>query len=98
MVIIANIKNRDTIVLSPYFFTDEGRRYEKVEYVVLDSNNPYSNDDEILGAEEAEYLQNETVHSGASLTITENQQSTPSISQQHQRLPHLFTDSSTSTG
>ena len=50
--------------------------------MVLDSNGPYSNDDEILGAEEAEYLQNETVHSGASLTITENQQSTPSNSQQ----------------
>ena len=59
LVIIANIKNKDTIVLSPYFFTDEGRCYEKAEYVVLDSDGPYSINDKILeqihfGAEGAE--------------------------------------------
>ena len=48
LVIIANIKNKDTIVLSPYFFTDEGRCYEKAKYVVLDSDGPYSINDKIL--------------------------------------------------
>ena len=42
LVIIANIKNRDTIKLSPYFFTDGGRRYEKAEVEVLDSEGPFS--------------------------------------------------------
>jgi hypothetical protein len=48
LVIIANIKNGDTIVLSPYFFTDGGQRYEKAEYVVLESNSAFSTDVTIL--------------------------------------------------
>jgi hypothetical protein len=35
LVIIANIRNGDTIKLSPYFFTHGGERYEIAEYVVL---------------------------------------------------------------
>ena len=65
LVIIANIKNRDTIKLSPYFFTDGGRRYEKAEVKVLDSEGPFSNDDKVmeqiqLGAEGGEDQENET--------------------------------------
>ena len=57
LVIIANIKNRDTVLLSPYFFTDEGRRYEKADFVVLGTDGPFSLDIKIkkqiqLGAEE----------------------------------------------
>ena len=79
LVIIANIKNSDTIVLSPYFFTDEGRQYEKAELVVLNADGPYSNDDKILkqiqlGAEDGEYQRSESNDMGASLTTTENQQ------------------------
>ena len=48
LVIIANIRNRDTIVLSPYFFTDGGRRYEKAEYEVLNDDGPFSTDDRIV--------------------------------------------------
>ena len=48
LVIIANIKNRDTIKLSPYFFIDGGRRYEKAEVEVLDSEGPFSNDAKIM--------------------------------------------------
>ena len=60
LVIIANIKNGDTIVLSPYFFTDGGQRYEKAEYVVLESNSAFSTDVTILaeienGVEAIEY-------------------------------------------
>ena len=56
LVIFANIRNTDTIVLSPYFFTDQGRRYEIAECVVLGSDSPFSNDVKIrhqieLGAE-----------------------------------------------
>ena len=56
LVIIANIRNGDTIKLSPYFFTDGGARYEIAEYEVFDSDSPFSTDDEIssqiyLGAE-----------------------------------------------
>ena len=87
LIIFANIKNRDTIVLSPYFFTNEGRRYKKVEYVFLDSNGPYSNDDKILeqiqlGAEKEKYQQRKSIHSEAPSTITESQRSTSSKSQQ----------------
>ena len=65
LVIIANIKNTDTIELSPYFFIEEGRRYEKAEYVVLPSEGPFSKDAEIereiqLEAEVGKDLQNET--------------------------------------
>ena len=65
LVIIANIRNKDTIALSPYFFTDEGTRYEKGEYVVLDSEGPFSKDVKIepeiqLGAEGAKDQQNGT--------------------------------------
>ena len=47
LVIIANIQNGDTIKLSPYFFTDSGARYEIAEYNVLDSDSPFSTDDDI---------------------------------------------------
>ena len=48
LVIIANIRNTDTIVFSPYFFTDGGRRYEIAEYVVVDCDSPFSTDDKIV--------------------------------------------------
>ena len=48
LVIIANIRNGDTIKLSPYFFTDGGTSYEIAECVVLDSDSPFSTDDDIL--------------------------------------------------
>ena len=48
LVIIANIRNGDTIQLSPYFFTDGGTRYELAERVVLDSDSPFSTDDDIV--------------------------------------------------
>ena len=65
LVVIANIKNTDTIVLSPYFFIDGGRRYEKAEVEVLDSEGPFSNDAKImeqiqLGAEGGKDHENET--------------------------------------
>ncbi len=73
LVVIANIENRDSIMLSPYFFTDGGTRYEKAEYVGLKSNNPFSTRAEILAeinlkAEGNEYQRNETSRCGASLT------------------------------
>ena len=65
LVIFANIKSTDTIVLSPYFFTDGGRRYEKAEYVVLNDDGPFSTDDKIveqiqLGAEGSVDQRNKT--------------------------------------
>jgi hypothetical protein len=78
LVVIANIKNGHTIKLSPYFFTHGGERYEIAEYVVLESDGPFSTDDKIveqihLGAEGKEYQRRrETTfvevanHSGAS--------------------------------
>ena len=58
---------------SPYFFTDEGRRYEKAEYVLLNSNGPFSHDSNIaaqihLGAEGVKHQLTESDHGGASLT------------------------------
>jgi hypothetical protein len=47
LFIIANIKNGDS-VLSPYFFTDGGIRYEKAKFVILESKNPFSSDARIL--------------------------------------------------
>ena len=47
LFIIANIKNGDS-VLSPYFFTDGGTCYEKAEFVILESKNPFSSDARIL--------------------------------------------------
>ena len=84
LVIIANIKNRDTIVLSPYFFTDEGKHYEIAEYKVLGSDGPFSADVKIkkqieLGAEE--FQQNEPSQSGANTTAAENPRNTYSNSQ-----------------
>ena len=35
-------------MLSPYFFTDGGRRYEKAEYVVVDCDGPFSTDVKIV--------------------------------------------------
>jgi integrative and conjugative element protein (TIGR02256 family) len=79
LVIIANIRNGDTIKLSPYFFTHGGERYEIAERVVVESDSPFSTDAEImiqihLGAERKEDQQRrETTmveyanHSGASL-------------------------------
>jgi hypothetical protein len=60
LVIIANIKNDDTIKLSPYFFTNGGERYEITEYVVVESDSPFSTDGRIvaeinLGAEGKQY-------------------------------------------
>ena len=93
LVIIANIRNHDTIKLSPYFFTDGGERYEIAEYEVLDSDGPFSTDDKIveeihLGAEGKEYqrrrettLVEVTNHSGASLRSAGNGQNTSSNSQ-----------------
>ena len=49
LVIIANIKNDDTIKLSPYFFIDGGERYEIAEYEVLTSDSPFSTDGRIVG-------------------------------------------------
>jgi hypothetical protein len=48
LVIVANMNNDDRAELSPYFFTDGGTRYEKAEFVVLESKNPFSNDANIL--------------------------------------------------
>jgi hypothetical protein len=88
LVIIANIKNGDTIKLSPYFFTDGGTCYEKAEYVVLESDSPFSTDDKImaeihLGAEGREYQRRRGTtsgkianHSGASLRYTGNRRNT----------------------
>ena len=91
LVIIANIRNGDTIKLSPYFFTDDGARYEMAEYVVLDSESPFSTDDGILsqiklGAEIKEnQRQNESgsvvKHSGASSKNVGNPGSSGSSSQ-----------------
>ena len=78
LVIIANIRNGDTIKLSPYFFTDGGKRYEIAERVVLDSDSPFSTNADIVaqineGAEGKEH-QRRNYHSGASLGNTENLQ------------------------
>ncbi len=78
LVIIANIRNGDTIKLSPYFFTDGGKRYEIAERVVLDSDSPFSTDADIVaqineGAEGKEH-QRRNYHSGASLGNTGNLQ------------------------
>ena len=83
LVIIANIKNRNTIVLSPYFFTDEGKRYEIAEYVVLRSDGPFSAEVKIKKHIElgAEYQQTETSRSGAITTAAENPRNTHSDSQ-----------------
>ena len=48
LVIIENIRNGDTIKLSPYFFTDGGERYEIAEYVVLKPDGLFSTDDKIV--------------------------------------------------
>ena len=87
LVIFANIRNTDTIVLSPYFFTDEGRRYEKAEYVLLNSNGPFSHDSNIaaqihLGAEWVKHQLTESDHGGASLTAAGNARNTHLDSQQ----------------
>ncbi len=86
LVIIANIKNADTIKLSPYFFTDGGTRYELAERVVLDSDSPFSTDADIVaqineGAEGKEHQQRSDSflvevanHGGAPLGNTGNRQ------------------------
>ena len=84
LVIIANIKNRDTVVLSPYFFTHGGERYEKAECVVLGSDSPFSNDVKILAQIEQgrEDQQNETNRGeGASVRGTKTTPNTGSNSQ-----------------
>ena len=50
LVVIANIVGRqgDQITLSPYFFTDNGRRYKKAEWEVLPTDSPFSSDKKIL--------------------------------------------------
>ncbi|XP_046859304.1 uncharacterized protein LOC124452746 [Xenia sp. Carnegie-2017] len=65
LLIIANIRDGgDRIVLSPYFFTNGGRNYEKIEYVVLERGSPYSSVAEIQcekenGAENGESRERE---------------------------------------
>ena len=85
LVIIANIRNRDTIKLSPYFFTHGGERYEIAEYVGLKSDGLFSTDDKIvaeinLGAEGKECQLNETNHARASLTVIKTPRNTDSNS------------------
>ena len=77
LVIFATIKNTDIIVLSPYFFIDEGRRYEKAELVVLDSDNAFSHDVKIMaqvqfGAEGVRHQLAESNRGGVTLTTKEN--------------------------
>ena len=86
LVIIANIKNRDTILLSPYFFIDGGRRYEKAEFEVLDCDSPFSTDFKImeqidLGAECQRHktaLVERASHRGEPSRNTRNRQNTRS--------------------
>ena len=70
LVIIANIRNGDTIKLSPYFFTHGGTRYEIAEREVIQLDSPFSTDAKILaeigqGAEGKEY------HRRSETTVTE---------------------------
>ena len=86
LVIIANIKNRDTILLSPYFFIDGGRRYEKAEFEVLDCDSPFSTDFKIMEQIDlgAEYQRHKTTlverasHRGEPSRNTRNRQNTRS--------------------
>ena len=82
LVIIANIKDRDTILLSPYFFIDGGRRYEKAEFEVLDCDSPFSTDFKIMEQIDlgAEYQRHKTAlverasHRGEPSSNTRNRQ------------------------
>ena len=87
LVVFATIKNTDIIVLSPYFFIDEGRRYEKAELVVLDSDNAFSHDVKIMaqvqfGAEGVKHQLAESNRGGVTLTTKENPLNTHLDSQQ----------------
>ena len=87
LVIFATIKNTDIIVLSPYFFIDEGRRYKKAELVVLDSDNAFSHDVKIMaqvqfGAEGVKHQLAESNRGGITLTTKENPLNTHLDSQQ----------------
>ena len=86
LVIIVNIKNRDTILLSPYFFIDGGRRYEKAEFEVLNCDSPFSTDFKIMEQIDlgAEYQRHKTAlverasHRGEPSKNTRNRQNTRS--------------------
>ena len=65
LVIFANIKNGDTVLLSAYFFTGGGTHYEKAERVILECDSPFSTDQKLIaeiaiGAEKRENLQHQT--------------------------------------
>jgi hypothetical protein len=79
LLIIGNIRNGDS-VLFPYFFTDGGTRYEKAEFVVLESKNPFSNDAKMLATIERGADGNQ---GRASLTGFETPQNTGSNSHQN---------------
>ena len=103
LVVIANIENRDSIMLSPYFFTDGGTRYEKAEYVGLKSNNPFSTRAEILAeinlkAEGNEYQRNETSRCGASLTGFEISRSAGSNSQRNDNTRPTYSQTTSTSG
>ena len=87
LVIIANIKNGDS-VLSPYFFTDGGTRYQKAEFVVLESKNPFSNDAKILAKIERGTEGNQ---GRASLTISGPTRNTGPDSHQNQNTSPTYT-------
>jgi hypothetical protein len=80
LVIAANMNNDDSAELSPYFFTDGGTRYEKAEFVVLESKNPFSNDANILAKIERGAEGNQ---GRASLTGSETPRNTSSNSYQN---------------
>ena len=77
LVIIANMKPPDTVVLSPYFFTDGGMRYEIAECVILKSDNPFSTQNKILkeidvGAEGKQQQRNENYPGEVSMESSHN--------------------------
>ena len=76
LVIIANIRNGDTIKLSPYFFTNGGTSYEIAECVFLQSSNPFSTQPEILAeierGAEGKHQRNESYHSVVGMESSQN--------------------------
>ena len=77
LVIVANKDPHGTVVLSPYFFTDGGKRYEIAECVILNTNNPFSIQDKILkeihlGAEGKQQQRNESYPSVVSIESSQN--------------------------
>ncbi|XP_028393238.1 uncharacterized protein LOC114517653 [Dendronephthya gigantea] len=77
LVIIANIRNQDTILLSPYFFTNGGKHYEKAEFEVIDIDNPFLNDEKITAeiefeSERSKRRQNYVVRPDSAPSIVRN--------------------------